>query len=708
MEGVVKSRLATLLLILGLLITGTTAIVAYLARTVLDEEAFSSRVVDALQRPAASAYVAQRIADGVVAANRDLTGIKPVIATFAQAMVNSSAFQALVQRAAREAHHVLFSEGAENVMLSVPDVGVLLRGTLETVSPELAKKVPADIRTVIDTRIKGAVATRVVSILRAAVRVRLIARFGMLFGLLLVGLGVALAPRRRQALLNAGTGLLAVAAVLGLLGPMGRAAITGAFAEPQLSAALGDVWSAFASGLAPWAIGLGIVAVIVVASAGALMDRAQLRQAVLRALSEVGGTQATPRREAARLALVLVLGAFAVAAPLDTLAALTVAAGVLLLVAAVFGLVGLAAPHGLATADTTPVRFNPALSVAVAVVILTAAGMGAAAMAVRFRPEGVEAAEGGVLECNGAAALCDRRLDQVTFAGAHNAMGSADNPHWLFPNQDVNVARLLQKGVRAFMLDVWNGHVVDNVVKTDFASEDDRKKFEKAIGPEAFAAAMRIRDRLVGEGGPIGVYMCHGFCELGAMPFDTALSQFKQFLVKNPDEVVLVILEDYVAPAEVDSAVQRAGLLPYAYRGPSKGPLPTLRELIAANQRLFIMGEHNTDSIPWYYPAYQVMQETPYTFEAPEDFSCKPNRGEPGNPLLLVNHWIETTPAPRPSNAALVNAEPALLARARECKRVRGKVPNVIAVDFAATGDVVAAAAVLNGLAPPTAPGGAP
>jgi hypothetical protein len=48
-----------------------------------------------------------------------------------------------------------------------------------------------------------------------------------------------------------------------------------------------------------------------------------------------------------------------------------------------------------------------------------------------------------------------------------------------------------------------------------------------------------------------------------------------------------------------------------------------------------------------------------------------------------------------------VNAEAALLERAQECRRVRGKRPNVIAVDFAATGDVVHAAAVLNGLEKP-------
>ena len=77
-----------------------------------------------------SAFVAQQIANGVVAANRDLTGVKPVINTFAEAVVKSGPFKVLVGRGAREAHRALLSKGAENVMLSVPDVGVLLRGAL--------------------------------------------------------------------------------------------------------------------------------------------------------------------------------------------------------------------------------------------------------------------------------------------------------------------------------------------------------------------------------------------------------------------------------------------------------------------------------------------------------------------------------------------------------------------------------------------------
>ncbi len=67
--------------------------------------------------------------------------------------------------------------------------------------------------------------------------------------------------------------------------------------------------------------------------------------------------------------------------------------------------------------------------------------------------------------------------------------------------------------------------------------------------------------------------------------------------------------------------------------------------------------------------------------------------------MFLVNHWIDTSPAPRPSNARKVNAHEALLRRARECERIRGRQTNLLAVDFYETGDVFGVTDELNGLA---------
>src|SRR6185503_1375936 len=69
------------------------------------------------------------------------------------------------------------------------------------------------------------------------------------------------------------------------------------------------------------------------------------------------------------------------------------------------------------------------------------------------------------------------------------------------------------------------------------------------------------------------------------------------------------------------------------------------------------------------------------------DFNCQPNRGQPENPLFLVNHWIEASP-PNPAKAAAVNAPPVLDARLAQCASERGHVPNVVAVDFAVRGDI--------------------
>ena len=113
-----------------------------------------------------------------------------------------------------------------------------------------------------------------------------------------------------------------------------------------------------------------------------------------------------------------------------------------------------------------------------------------------------------------------------------------------------------------------------------------------------------------------------------------------------------------------------------------------------------MLGENDTAGVPWYHPAFEVVQETPYKFIAPAGVLVPAEPRRHRGPLFQINHWIETLPAPKPSNAAIVNAHDFLLARARKCQQERGKLPNILAVDFAMTGDVVGVAAELNGLAP--------
>jgi hypothetical protein len=118
--------------------------------------------------------------------------------------------------------------------------------------------------------------------------------------------------------------------------------------------------------------------------------------------------------------------------------------------------------------------------------------------------------------------------------------------------------------------------------------------------------------------------------------------------------------------------------------------------MVESDQRVLVMAENVSAGVDWYHPAFEVLQETPYRFHDPSEFSNQPNRGGTGGSLLLLNHWIETTPLPKPSNAAIVNAHDALMARIRACRRERGRIPNLVAVDFYATGDLVQVVRELN------------
>jgi hypothetical protein len=305
-----------------------------------------------------------------------------------------------------------------------------------------------------------------------------------------------------------------------------------------------------------------------------------------------------------------------------------------------------------------------------------------------------------VTECNGYARLCNRRLDQVVFAGAHNAMSNADIPGWLFPHQPHVLPRQLEDGIRALLIDVHYGVPAGEHVITDFDREGGSvDKIRGALGPEATDAAVRIRNRFMGhETGSSGLYFCHGFCELGAYPVGPTLEGIRDYMVANPGEVVIIVVEDYVTPQDLAVAFQDAGLLNLIYTGPLAKPFPTLRQLIDLDQRLVVFIESGKPGVPWLRPAWQSMQETPYTFHEPKDFSCRPNRGPRTAPFFQINNWIETTPAPRPSNAEIVNSYDALLARARECRQERGQLPNILAVDFYDVGDVFRVVRTLNGL----------
>lgn len=270
-------------------------------------------------------------------------------------------------------------------------------------------------------------------------------------------------------------------------------------------------------------------------------------------------------------------------------------------------------------------------------------------------------AAGPPLACNGHPGLCDRRFDEVAFAGAHNAMSNADDG-WLLPNQIHGMADQLAQGVRVFLVDTH--------------------EYQGAF------------------------WLCHEYCELGKIPLVDALRIFADFMDANPNEVLALVVQNGISNAATEAAFVESGLVRYVYAHPAGSPWPTLREMIEAGTRLLVMAEASGPPPAWYHDAYELSWDTPYSFASEADFSCRLNRGSAANDLFQVNHWL-STPFSAPENGERVNRFEVLWPRVEQCRAEAGRIPNFVAIDFVSIGDLVAVVDRLNGLGAADAAGAA-
>jgi hypothetical protein len=214
--------------------------------------------------------------------------------------------------------------------------------------------------------------------------------------------------------------------------------------------------------------------------------------------------------------------------------------------------------------------------------------------------------------CNGSEELCDRPLDEVAVPATHNAMSAVTNEDFLFGQQEAGFVDQLRDGVRGLLIDAHYGQPTESgVVKTDLSdlSRGERATYAAELGTDGLDAALRIRDRAVDSKptGPPGVYLCHRFCELGSIPIESAFREIRDFLAANGDEVLVIVIEDYVDPEAIADAVEESGLIDYVYDGPLDPP-PTLQEMIDSGGRVVMMAENDAGggSIPWYHEAYET------------------------------------------------------------------------------------------------------
>lgn len=269
------------------------------------------------------------------------------------------------------------------------------------------------------------------------------------------------------------------------------------------------------------------------------------------------------------------------------------------------------------------------------------------------------------LGCNGAIELCDRRLDEVALAGAHNAMSNVDEG-WHFANQQHGMVRQLDDGIRAMLIDVHPGD---------------------AATPE------------VPAGDPV---LCHGLCAIGHLSLVEGFTRIRTWLDAHPREVLVFVIEDYVPAERITPALETSGLLPSCLHRDLGQAFPTLGEMIASNQRVFIMLESGAAAPSWAHGYQDFAQDNPYSAETAADLACTRLRGKAGNPLLLVNHFLTRGSTAHDVLAEEVNHDPVLSTHVHDCQTAFGKLPNIVALDWYHVGDLMPLVRSLNGL--PAAP----
>jgi hypothetical protein len=313
---------------------------------------------------------------------------------------------------------------------------------------------------------------------------------------------------------------------------------------------------------------------------------------------------------------------------------------------------------------------------------------------------GDDEAQRPAASCNGLAALCDRRLDQVVFAATHNSYAASEQPGWRFAPQRYGISRQLDDGIRALLIDVHFGvqDPASGAIRTDLRADgSDRNKVAQELSPEALRVADRIAGR-VGAGLPDAkpeAYLCHTLCELGAEPLDQELAVIRHFLDSHPREVLIVIVEDYVPPSTIAEAFKKAGLEQSVATLDRGKPLPTLGTLIDSGRRLVVFAEDKGGTPDWYMPAFSFIQDTPLGAVRASQLSCDRFRGDDDGPLLLINHWIPPFPPSGPLNAAIGRAG-FLRRRVESCIRERRVHGAIVAVDFYEHTSVVEVARQLN------------
>ena len=198
-----------------------------------------------------------------------------------------------------------------------------------------------------------------------------------------------------------------------------------------------------------------------------------------------------------------------------------------------------------------------------------------------------------------------------------------------------------------------------------------------------------------GSEGPREVWLCHTLCELGATRLTETLKSMREFLGREPNNVLVLFLENYVKDDDLAGAFRSTGTAKYAQTLNRGEPLPTLGQMIANDKRLLVFTENRVGGIPWLNDGFEWVQDTPLKAQQPEDLKCDPSRGNDDSPILMMNHWIDRFPPPLSGNRKILTKK-FLTRQIKRCQKERDMPVSFLAADFYDQGSLIEVARQFN------------
>eukprot|EP00656_Telonema_subtile_P050919 TRINITY_DN671_c0_g1_i5.p1 TRINITY_DN671_c0_g1~~TRINITY_DN671_c0_g1_i5.p1 ORF type:complete len:1222 (-),score=171.56 TRINITY_DN671_c0_g1_i5:32-3697(-) len=193
--------------------------------------------------------------------------------------------------------------------------------------------------------------------------------------------------------------------------------------------------------------------------------------------------------------------------------------------------------------------------------------------------------------------------------------------------------------------------------------------------------------------------VCQLNCMMGSMKLSEYLGSLTEFFQQSRyrNEVLVVVIDQFVETEAIQSAFQSADLDSRAYTPPNTvtGAFtwPTLGELVSAGTNLVVFADQANSTTwdparlrkPWLLPTYSYIWSTSPVVSQGMVPSCAPYRGtnDTDTKLILLN-WVATKPSPSASEAFFLNEKPQYLAGLETCLNSTAKrMPNFVAVSFA-------------------------